>query len=130
MFGLMQDRPLLISSLIEHAARAEGRPYAAVIMDLTIPGGMGGKEAIQRLLEIDPQVRAIVSSGYDNDEMVQRYLDLGFRGYLTKPYRVADLGRRSAARAVGDHSAIADLGDVGVQDRADDEPGAGAPSPN
>jgi signal transduction histidine kinase/CheY-like chemotaxis protein len=70
-----------------------GRPYDAVVMDLTIIGGMGGEACFRELKKLDPEVRAIVSSGYDNDEMVQRYLDLGFCGYLTKPYRVADLGR-------------------------------------
>ncbi len=70
-----------------------GRPYDAVIMDLTIVGGMCGEEAFRELRELDPDVRAIVSSGYDNDEMAQRFLDLGFRGYLTKPYRVGELGK-------------------------------------
>ena len=42
---------------------------------------------------MDPDVRAIVSSGYDNEEMAKQYLDLGFCGYLTKPYRVTDLGK-------------------------------------
>ncbi len=69
------------------------RPYDAVLLDLTIIGGMGGEECFKRLLEIDPEVRAIVTSGYDDDEMVQRYLDLGFVGYITKPYRVSDLGK-------------------------------------
>ncbi len=70
-----------------------GRPYDAVIMDLTIIGGMGGEDCFKALRELDPDVRAIVSSGYDNDEMARRYLDLGFCGYLTKPYRVTDLGK-------------------------------------
>jgi signal transduction histidine kinase/CheY-like chemotaxis protein len=70
-----------------------GRPYDAVIMDLTIIGGMGGEECFRALRELDPGVRAIVSSGYDNDDMVRKYLDLGFCGYLTKPYRVTDLGK-------------------------------------
>ncbi len=70
-----------------------GRPYDVVIMDLTIIGGMGGEEAFKKLRDLDPDVRAIVSSGYDNDEMAKRYLDMGFCGYLTKPYRMTDLGR-------------------------------------
>jgi YesN/AraC family two-component response regulator len=45
------------------------------------------------LRELDPEVRAIVSTGYDNDDMARQYLDMGFCGYLTKPYRVADLGK-------------------------------------
>ncbi|KAB2862232.1 MAG: response regulator [Bauldia sp.] len=70
-----------------------GRPYDAVIMDLTVIGGMGGEECFKVLKELDPDVRAIVSSGYDNDDMARRYLEQGFCGYLTKPYRVTDLGK-------------------------------------
>lgn len=74
------------------------RPYDAVVIDPTIIGGMDGETCFRELKKLDPEVRAIVSSSYDNDEMVQRYLDLGFCGYLTKPYRVADLGARSRPR--------------------------------
>ncbi len=70
-----------------------GRPYDAVIMDLTVIGGMGGEETFRAIHDLDPDVRAIVSSGYDNDEMAKQYLDMGFCGYLTKPYRVTDLGK-------------------------------------
>jgi len=70
-----------------------GRPYDAVIMDLTVIGGLGGEETFKTLHHLDPDVRAIVSSGYDNDEIARQYLDLGFCGYLTKPYRVSDLGK-------------------------------------
>jgi two-component system, cell cycle sensor histidine kinase and response regulator CckA len=70
-----------------------GRPYDAVIMDLTILGGLGGEETFKILHELDPDVRAIVCSGYDNDDMARQYLDMGFCGYLTKPYRVTDLGK-------------------------------------
>jgi PAS domain S-box-containing protein len=70
-----------------------GRPYDAVIMDLTVIGGMGGEECFKALKELDPEVRAIVSSGYDNDDMARKYLAMGFCGYLTKPYRVTDLGK-------------------------------------
>ncbi len=70
-----------------------GRPYDAVIMDITVVGGMGGEECFKVLRDLDPEVRAIVSSGYDNDDMARRFLDMGFCGYLTKPYRVAELGK-------------------------------------
>jgi len=70
-----------------------GRPYDAVIMDISVIGGMGGEETFKAIRELDPDVRAIVSSGYDNDDMAKRFLELGFCGYLTKPYRVADLGK-------------------------------------
>jgi two-component system cell cycle sensor histidine kinase/response regulator CckA len=71
-----------------------GRPYDAVIMDLTVIGGMGGEECFKALRELDPDVRAIVSTGYDNDDMNRKYLEMGFCGYLTKPYRVTELGKR------------------------------------
>jgi signal transduction histidine kinase/CheY-like chemotaxis protein len=66
-------------------------PFDAVIMDLTIPGGMGGKETIKKLLEIDPNVRAIVSSGYSNDPVLSNFKDYGFVGVIKKPYRFDEL---------------------------------------
>jgi len=66
-------------------------PFDAVIMDLTIPGGMGGKEAIKKILELDPHVKGIVSSGYSNDPVIASYKDYGFTDVVTKPYTVKDL---------------------------------------
>lgn len=74
-------------------ARQAGRPYSAVIMDLTIPGGMGGKETIRALREIDPQVRAIVCSGYSNDPVLAEYQKYGFIARVEKPYRMQELGK-------------------------------------
>jgi len=70
-----------------------GRPYDIVIMDLTIIGGMGGEQTFKVLRELHPEVCAIIASGYDNEEMRRQFLDMGFYGYLTKPYRVGELGR-------------------------------------
>jgi len=67
-------------------ARQEGRPFAAVIMDLTIPGGMGGKEAIRHLLELDPQAVAIIASGYSRDPVMARYREYGFKDVIEKPF--------------------------------------------
>jgi PAS domain S-box-containing protein len=69
-----------------------GSPFSAVIMDLTIPGGMGGKEALQALRKFDPSVKAIVSSGYSNDPVMSRYSEHGFSGVVAKPYKISDLG--------------------------------------
>jgi PAS domain S-box-containing protein len=74
-------------------ARDVGRPFDAVVMDLTVPGGMGGKEAMEALLKIDPAVKAIVSSGYSGDPIVANFRSHGFRGRVSKPYRVADLAK-------------------------------------
>jgi PAS domain S-box-containing protein len=70
-----------------------GRPYDTVILDLNVVGGMGGEECFKMLRDLHPEVRAIVSSGYDSEEMARRYYDMGFVGYLTKPYRAAELGK-------------------------------------
>jgi PAS domain S-box-containing protein len=67
--------------------------FDLVILDLTLPGGMGGKEALKKLIEIDPTVNAIVSSGYAMDATMSRYQDFGFRGVIAKPYEAAELGR-------------------------------------
>jgi CheY-like chemotaxis protein len=72
-------------------ALANGAPFDVVIMDLTIPGGIGGKEAIKNLLAIDPQVRAIVSSGYSDDSVMTNYAEYGFKGIAPKPYTLIEL---------------------------------------
>lgn len=73
--------------------RESGKPFDAVIMDLTVPGGMGGTEAIKRMLEIDPSVKAIVSSGYSNDMIMSEYKKYGFAAFIVKPYRFTELSK-------------------------------------
>ncbi len=68
-----------------------GRPFDAVILDLTIKEGMGGIDTIKKLMEMDPQVRAIVSSGYSNDPVITNFEKYGFIGALPKPYTMKDL---------------------------------------
>ncbi|MBI5140898.1 MAG: response regulator [Nitrospirae bacterium] len=70
-----------------------GSRYDVVIMDLSVPRGMGGKDAVERLREIDPNVRAIVSSGYSNDPVMAEFGKHGFSGVVAKPYRILELGR-------------------------------------
>jgi CheY-like chemotaxis protein len=72
-------------------AAAEGRPFDVVIMDLTVPEGLGGAEAVQQLLAIDPAARVIVASGSATDPAVEEYHRYGFSGALRKPFRFTEL---------------------------------------
>ena len=69
-----------------------GRRFDAVIVDLTVPAGMGGLEALEGLRDIDPNVCAIASSGYSDDPVMAQPASHGFCGSLAKPYRQRDLG--------------------------------------
>jgi len=75
------------------AALKTAAPFLSVIMDLTIPGGMGGKEAAQQILASDPAARLIVSSGYSSDPVMSDFLQHGFCAALPKPYRISDLAQ-------------------------------------
>jgi signal transduction histidine kinase len=87
--------------LAAHAsAEAEGRPFDLAVLDLTIPGGMGGKDAIRNLRERDRNIHAIVSSGYSNDPVMAQCTAYGFNAVLPKPYQIRDL-----IRVVQEHSA-------------------------
>ncbi len=68
-----------------------GRPFDVVILDLTVPGGIGGREVIQRLRELDQGVRSIVSTGYAHDAVVTRYREYGFLSVASKPYSMEGL---------------------------------------
>lgn len=68
-------------------------PFDVVILDLVIPGRMGGKETIQKLISIDPEVKAIVSSGYSNDSIMADFRKYGFSEVITKPFEVEELSQ-------------------------------------
>jgi len=72
-------------------AKRRKRPYNLLIMDLTVPGGMGGQEALNTIKQRDPRVQAIVSSGYSNDPIMARYREHGFCGVIAKPYTIEDM---------------------------------------
>ena len=72
-------------------AMVSGNTFDAVILDLTVPGGMGGKETILRLVKIDPEVKAMVSSGYSNDPIMADFRMYGFKGVIAKPYNAREL---------------------------------------
>ena len=82
------------------AALKSGNPFTVAILDLTIPGGMGGQSAIRELLKIDPSVKAIVSSGYIDDPVMAKHRDYGFSGMVAKPYTIEEL-RKAVQDVIG-----------------------------
>jgi len=89
--GLADDGEAALDSY--RKALGTDQPYAVVIMDLTIRGGMGGKETIGQLLALDPKAKVIVSSGYDNNPVIAEYAAYGFSGVLAKPYGIDEVSR-------------------------------------
>jgi CheY-like chemotaxis protein len=74
-------------------AKESAAPYDAAILDLTIPGGLGGKDAVKELLRIDPELKAIVFSGYSDDPVLANFEQYGFKGTLSKPFEARALGK-------------------------------------
>jgi len=70
-------------------AAGSGTPFDLVMLDLTVRGGMGGRETVRTILELDPEARIIVASGYSNDQVMAQYREYGFRAAIAKPYEVA-----------------------------------------
>ncbi|WP_049824372.1 PAS domain S-box protein [Desulfurivibrio alkaliphilus] len=75
------------------AAKEQGVPFDLVIMDLTVPGGMGGQEAVKEILALDPEAKAVVASGYSHDPVMANYTDYGFQAALAKPFDLQELVR-------------------------------------
>ncbi len=73
-------------------AKDSAVPFDGVLLDLTVRAGMGGKEAVRTLLEVDPDLKAIIMSGYENDPVIQEYRRYGFKGALIKPFSIEELG--------------------------------------
>lgn len=98
---LLEDLGYEVESVVDGVAMLDsyrralsaGKPFDLVIMDLTVPGGMGGREAMTALLEIDPQARAIVCSGYSNDPVMADCQAYGFKGTCPKPFQFEVLSR-------------------------------------
>ena len=77
-------------------ALERGEAFDVVIMDLTVPGGLGGRETLDMMRALDADVRAIASSGYSNSPVMSDFASYGFQGMVTKPYRVEELARTLA----------------------------------
>jgi len=84
-------------------AMKNGRKFDAVIIDLTVRGGKGGKDAIQKLLTVDPEVKAILSSGDSNAPIMAEYADWGFKGAVTKPFGINELSQVLKRVLADDH---------------------------
>ena len=72
-------------------ALKQGKPFDGVLLDLTVPGGMGGKQTLEFLRELNPNVRAAVFSGYSNDPIMSNYEEFGFVAAISKPFRIISL---------------------------------------
>ncbi|SMC19657.1 PAS domain S-box-containing protein [Desulfacinum hydrothermale DSM 13146] len=95
-------------------ALESGAPYDVVVLDLTVPGGMGGQETLEALRSIHPGVRTIVSSGYCNDPVMARHRDYGFDGVVIKPYKVEDLAA-TIRRVMDDSGGAGSLSEKGFR---------------
>lgn len=106
---LREATGLMLSALGYEAALAEdgetaiamyreameaGKKFDLVILDLVIPGGIGGREVVGMLRQLDPELKAVISSGYTNDPVVEDYNSYGFDDVLSKPYSLSELGNK------------------------------------
>ncbi|MFN7145499.1 MAG: ATP-binding protein, partial [Myxococcota bacterium] len=91
---------------VYRAALDEGQPFDAVVLDLTVPGGMGGRQAIEELRRVDPEIRAVVSSGYSEDPVMADFRRHGFTAVMAKPYTIQEMSA-VLGRVVGPPEATA-----------------------
>ena len=87
-------------------AKASGRPFDVVLLDLTVPGGMGGKDCASKLRQLDPSVRLIVSSGYSDDPVLSEFRGYGFDAVLSKPWTVGELSQIFKLVITGDNQGV------------------------
>lgn len=90
-FKVVQAKEGLEAIRLYDAALKQGNPFDCLVMDLTIPGGMGGKDALEEILKLHPKAKAIVSSGYAADQVMANFENYGFKGCITKPFYIATL---------------------------------------
>ena len=90
-YGLVCVRDGTQAGAVYQQAQATGQGFAAVILDHTIPGGVGGVDTMTRLRAVDPHVKALISSGYANGPVMARWAEYGFRGVIPKPYTIEKL---------------------------------------
>jgi DNA-binding NtrC family response regulator len=90
-YDFMSARDGLAAIDLYKKEKAAGSPFDMVILDLSVPNGLGGKETIELLRNVDPAVKAVISSGYTNDPVVKDFSHYGFSERLTKPYNINDM---------------------------------------
>lgn len=87
-YDVMSAKDGLAAADLYRKEKDAGSPFDIVILDLSVPGGLGGKETIELLRKVDPAVKAVISSGYSNDPVVEDFSHYGFCERLTKPYNI------------------------------------------
>jgi len=90
-YDLIFARDGAVAVDIFNKERNKGVPFDLVILDLSVPDGMGGNEAFEKIHAIDSQAKVVISSGYTNDPLMTDFTSFGFAGVLAKPYRISDI---------------------------------------